>query len=773
MPSFPFAHRRRRRAGAICTLVFAAGLPARAADPPPPTTTELRRVEINASRPSTLPIEIPATVESVTGEQVQKSINATDAEDALKYLPSLTVRKRYAGDYDHAVLATRASGTGNSARSLVYADGILLSNLLGNGAAFTPRWGLVTPEEIERVDVLYGPFSAAYPGNSAGAIVDYVTRMPTRLEAHVKLQAFAQRFRLYATDEHYAGGSGSASLGSRSGDLAWWISVSRLVSDAQPMNYVVRNLGPAAPAGAARVTGAVPDRNPRNMEGLVLGTTGQTRTLQDHAKLKLAYDLTPTLKASYTFGYWRNDADRDVDSYLRDEAGNVVGSGLAPRAVAIDGRSYTVTQTDFARSRAAMEHLMHGLSVKSHTRSRWDWEATASRYDYAHDLVRAQVPNVAAPNAGANGGRITDQQGTGWSTLAAKGTWRPQGPGGEHVVEFGVQRDAFKLRTTVSDRPDWMAGAAGARFSAFTGRTTLTSLWAQDAWRMAPAWRAVLGARIERWRADQGSLSNATATQTFAPRAEWSASPKAALSWQAGDTWVLRASTGRAVRNPTVSELFQGSLVAGEIVNNDPNLKPEKSWTSELTAERSFVNASLRATLFHERTRDAPYSQVNLAAGATVATVQNVDRVRTTGLEIAGRASDAGLRGVDLAGSVTYADSRTTRNDRFPDSVGKWQPRVPRWRASIHATYSPDERWSASLGVRYSGRQYGQLDNSDPNGFAFTGFSRYLIADVRVQWRVARNWHVAVGIDNLNDDRYWAFHPYPQRTYLAELRYDL
>ena len=85
----------------------------------------------------------------------------------------------------------RASGTGNSARSAVYADGILLSNYLGNGIAngtnYAPRWGLVTPEEIERVDVMYGPFSAAYPGNSAGAVVDYVTRMPTKFEAHVKL----------------------------------------------------------------------------------------------------------------------------------------------------------------------------------------------------------------------------------------------------------------------------------------------------------------------------------------------------------------------------------------------------------------------------------------------------------------------------------------------------------------------------------------------------------------------------------------------------------
>jgi iron complex outermembrane receptor protein len=43
------------------------------------------------------------------------------------------------------VLSTRASGTGNSARSMVYSDGILLSNYLGNGATFAPRWGMVSP----------------------------------------------------------------------------------------------------------------------------------------------------------------------------------------------------------------------------------------------------------------------------------------------------------------------------------------------------------------------------------------------------------------------------------------------------------------------------------------------------------------------------------------------------------------------------------------------------------------------------------------------------
>ena len=50
-----------------------------------------------------------------------------------------------------------------------------------------------------------------------------------------------------------------------------------------------------------------------------------------------------------------------------------------------------------------------------HTRGTWDWEAAASIYDFARDIVRSQMPEVAAPNSGAGAGRITDQHGTGWT----------------------------------------------------------------------------------------------------------------------------------------------------------------------------------------------------------------------------------------------------------------------------------------------------------------------------------------------------------------------
>ena len=35
-----------------------------------------------------------------------------------------------------------------------------------------------------------------------------------------------------------------------------------------------------------------------------------------------------------------------------------------------------------------------------------------------------------------------------------------------------------------------------------------------------------------------------------------------------------------------------------------------------------------------------------------------------------------------------------------------------------------------------------------------------------------RGWE-AVGVDNVNNDKYWNFHPYPQPTFVAEVKADL
>jgi iron complex outermembrane receptor protein len=739
-------------------------------------------VTVNSGQPTSLPTQIPTTLEGITREQIEQTINATDSEDALKYFPSLLVRKRYIGDYNHAILSSRASGTGNSARSAVYADGILLSNYLGNGIAngtnYAPRWGLVTPEEIERVDVLYGPFSAAYPGNSVGAVVDYVTRMPTKFEAHARLSGFTQDFKLYGTDNSFSGSQASASLGSRSGDWSWFINANRTQSAGQPLTFATRTLSAAAPAlGATVVSGAVPGLNTRNVPWLLLGGATQYETQQEHLKLKVAYDFSSTVRASYTLGYWKNTAENRSQSYLRNAAGAPVYSGN----VSIDGRGYTLAASDFGVSNEALTHVMHGLSVKSNTQGVWDWEVAGSLYGYQKDQIRtATTVQPGSLNGGA--GTLQDQDGTGWNTLAFKGIWRPEGIKGAHIVDFGFQQDSYKLRILKSNAANWLSSGPGTVVSDVGGNTRLRSVYAQDAWAFAPKWKTVLGARLENWTASSGftSFGAGNAANTgYAARSENAVSPKAALSYQWSADTVLKASAGRAVRFPTVGELYGATATVNSQYINDPNLRPEKSWTTELTAEKDMGNGLLRVTIFTENVRDSLYSQTTFdpVANANISRVQNVGRIKTQGVEVAFSGNDILKKGLDLSGSVTYADSRIKENSGFVavagDTVGKYQPRVPVWRATAVASYRLDPAWTATVAARYSGKQFSSLDNTDVNGFAYQGTSKYFTTDVRVRYQVNKQWSAAVGIDNLNNYQYWNFHPYPQRTFMAELNFSL
>ena len=55
----------------------------------------------------------------------------------------------------------------------------------------------------------------------------------------------------------------------------------------------------------------------------------------------------------------------------------------------------------------------------------------------------------------------------------------------------------------------------------------------------------------------------------------------------------------------------------------------------------------------------------------------------------------------------------------------------------------------------------------------YQGVSKYFTTDIRVRYAVNKQWSAAFGVDNLNNYKFWNFQPYPQRSYVAELKVDL
>lgn len=728
-----------------------------------PSPDALPAVEVRETASMAQRKQLPQTTASVTAAAAADGINVSDSSDALKYLPSLSVRKRYMGD-TQSPLATRTTGVNASARSLVYADGILLSALVnnnnGNGS---PRWFMVAPEEIERIDVMYGPFAAEYPGNSYGAVAEITTRMPQQFEASAKALYSQQDFSQYGASGTYRGQEYNVSLGNRSGALAWRFSANHLDSFSPPVTYITSTTQPAGTSGAV----AAQDRSGKPI--YVLGAGNLTHTVQDTARLKLSYDFTPMLTATYTLGLWQNQANANPQTFLRNA---VTG---APAY----GSGFTSNNVD-------QQQWMQGLELRSKTDGVWDWQVAASTMSASRDLTRTSGDAFPAGMSGGKG-TIADASGTGWTTLDAKGIWRPAGAGGkrgDHVLSFGAHYDRYTLATPTWSTSNWVSGGSGALASDSRGKTETSALWAQDVWRLGSALKATLGARYEWWRAFDGYNFNTAGRLGFPvdqPQVSSNGlSPKASLAWAIDDQWLASLSAGRAIRFPTVGELYQNVLSGGVYLQANPYLKPEKVWSTELAIERALAEGQgkWRVSLFEERVSDALISQSSAFNGGVASFTQNVDKTRQRGIEAAFERNDVGLRGLALNGSVTWVDARILENSGYVPTVagatsaGKRTPYVPEWRATLVATYKPDARWTYTVAGRYSGRVYATVDNTDVNSHTYQGFDGFTVFDARVRYRFDRHWSGAVGVDNLTNRDYFLFHPFPQRTVFAELKYD-
>jgi iron complex outermembrane receptor protein len=208
------------------------------------------------------------------------------------------------------------------------------------------------------------------------------------------------------------------------------------------------------------------------------------------------------------------------------------------------------------------------------------------------------------------------------------------------------------------------------------------------------------------------------------------------------------------------------------LINNDPNLKGETIDAQELSVERVLGNGLLRASLFRDVVDDALFSQLNVST--LVTNIQNIDRVRTRGVELAFDVVDIGLPGLDVAGSVTYADSTIVVNANNPASVGKRQPGVPDWRAAVQATWRSSDRLSFTLGARYSGKQFATLENREVRRDVWGASSNYFIVDARMKYQMTPQVSLALGIDNLTDGDFYTAatnpHIFPPRNVLGEVK---
>jgi iron complex outermembrane receptor protein len=481
---------------------------------------------------------------------------------------------------------------------------------------------------------------------------------------------------------------------------------------------------------------------------------------------------------------WDLQSDTDVQSYIKATNGDTVYNNK----VSFNGKSYSVT--GLSPGRAEAFHIMQALDIKSDSKGFFDWELTLSDFNYQKDNNASSTASSSSTtdlNAGnpylSRSGTVTDMQGTGWLAFEARGTLHPA----NHTVDIGYHFDHYELRSNVYNTTDWSVGVKGTLKSAAQGDTRTQAVYVQDKWQLDEKWALTAGGRAEHWEASNGqNRPTASTTVSYADRSDNKFSPKLSLSFEPQPSWGFRASYGQAYRFPTVSEMFQllTDASSSDYVVSNPDLKPEQVRAGEFTAERRFDNGLLRVSLFHEDKYDAlisqklnqnsviPYGDGICSNSSGCTSIQNVDHIRTRGVEMSTQWQDVLVRGLDIQGSATFTDAEVMANDGAPSTVGNKPTRIPKNMFKLVTTYHHGDNLTYSLAGRYSGRQYTNLSNTDVNPDTYGGASNFFVLDAKANYKFADRFTLSAGMDNINNCKSYVAHPYPHRTTYLQAKFD-
>ncbi len=556
----------------------------------------------------------------ITREKIESS-GATTVLELLREAPGVDV-SRQGGDGSLTSVFLRGA---NSTQALVLVDGVRVNSPYFAGYDFSA----LTTENVERIEIVRGPFSALYGSDAIGGVVQIFTR------------AAASGISGRATAE-------AGSAGQRQGSL--FFSAGR---DSFGLSGSFR-------------------------EARVEGDRANSDWRERNASLKLEECLSSAVRLALEGAVL--DGDAGIPGPLGAETPRASG-GFREERIALPVFFQPAQQHEAAFL------LAHVASKPSFRNPDDPFGFTSSDTDARTWQVRASDTWTAGPH------RVT-----------VFGSWE------RWQVDA---RDSFGVSLDGSRSTLWGAGL-------------------QDSVSFASAWVATAGVRYDR----HSEFGNA-----------WS--PRGTLAWLSSDgRWKLRASAGSAFRAPSVGEL------AYPFVGN-PSLKPERSVSTEVGAERYLPGGRLEASLFWNE-----FSDLIVFDFATQKN-QNVGRARTRGVELAWRQRLSGRLDIDTG--YTYLDGE----DR---ATGLPLLRRPRHRAYLSASWRPLPALTLTPRATFAGRR----DDVDPVSFERITDPSFLRYDLFVRYDLP---HLApfARLENAADRRYEEVrgYPAPHRRYAlgVEARY--
>jgi outer membrane receptor protein involved in Fe transport len=267
----------------------------------------------------------------------------------------------------------------------------------------------------------------------------------------------------------------------------------------------------------------------------------------------------------------------------------------------------------------------------------------------------------------------------------------------------------------------FVAGAPTRRRVAGGASQTLGA-FAEAAWD-DNSFTLTAGARLDAWRLTDGRLrerslaTNAPITDiVFTDRSGIEPTARAGITWRPSPMLMLRSAAYLGWRLPTLNELYRPFRIGTDATAANAALAPERLEGAEVGLDwRPTPSARLAITIFANRLSDA-IANVTIgqgpgnfpgvgfvAAGGQVRVRQNVDAIRSKGVEVD---SSFNFGPWHLTAGYSFADAHIIAEGSAALLDGLRPAQTPRHNFSAMLSWQGHNGAYGSIGGRYTSRQY-------------------------------------------------------------------
>lgn len=704
-------------------------------------------VTTTANKTSALTSESAGNISIVTKQDVNKTPNAKFS-DTLRGLESINTPKgRGLETFDNVTIRGISGGTN------ILIDGVSINDMNNNAKMLTSMNAL----DLERVEVIRGPFSNIYGSGALGGVVNFITQMYDELTIKASIgygnplqdkNAPQNLLRGFATfgDAYFnkklkikASYAFSTSKG-YAADEAW-------VSSTQQ-----------------NVSGYIPTTSSTGEIRYIVGDMGRQSYNTHDFRLQSKLDIGDNGELSASFNYSNyNYRHIDQQTFLSQ-----------------NGEKYWGNSSNIQNPQGTIPYaFVGGMGNESYNQF---IEAIKYKHYFSNSILEFNIsrldgfdywngPNADASPFGGSGKQVYTRHQKNTLDLFYFLDLNKN-----FSLLFGLDYKMLSMDINNHNIFDWryldspkmtFEGKSGGD-SHFVGAFGDVNMKFLDDELIAS-----IGGRVDYWLGNDyyNINANGIGLPTRGNR-KFAFSPKLSINYNLSNIILLKTSIGQAFRVPTLNQMFsEYTYNDGTKILGNPNLKPENATSFDIGIEQKIINNPIKIFYFYTHLSNAIYRD-----NAT-SSYQNAGSARLQGIEIAYKENLF----YDFSFHITYTwtDSKMLKNSANPNSIGKKLPGIPEHKAYINLyyeynhLYSQDSKIYASLGYEFASKAYNNADNLDTIKNVYGAKDSYSLFDFRIGMKFNKEFSVNFDITNLFNQKYYSYYKAAGRAFFLSLNYNI